>query len=226
MASYTFYRQFTFLAGLFSKPKLPTMKRGYCGMMVFKRRQVVVLSLILLIIVAGYLQYSYKKSSSAVSDKESGRLGEAVYVDNMDNEPADADDISMNEKTSKKAVSASKQATDFFAQARLDKEVVRSRDTEALKEISEDPGSLNEVKAEAYNCMMMLVNNSEKEANIETLVKERGFEDVIVLVAEDGSVDVVVKAPSLSSAQTAQIADIVTRHAGVDMSKLHITNIY
>ncbi len=195
-------------------------------MMVFKRRQVVVLSLILLIIVAGYLQYSYKKSSSAVSDRDSGRMGEAVYVDNMENEQADTGDIGLNENTGQKAISASKQATDFFAQARLDKEVVRSRDTEALKEISEDPGSLNEVKAEAYDYMMKIVNNSEKEANIETLIKERGFEDVIVLVAEDGSVDIVVKAPSLSSAQTAQIADIVMRHAGVDMLKLHIKNIY
>ena len=69
-------------------------------MMVLKRKQVVVLSLILMIIVAGVLQYSYNKSSTSVNEwddisvdnsyediaieeteEDDVRLGEAVYVD-------------------------------------------------------------------------------------------------------------------------------------------------
>ncbi len=52
-------------------------------MMVFKRKQIVVLSLVLMIVVAGYLQYSYKKSSISVNSKDNEKLGEAVYVENV-----------------------------------------------------------------------------------------------------------------------------------------------
>ena len=61
---------------------------------------------------------------------------------------------------------------------------------------------------------MQIIENSEKEMRIETLIKEKGYKDVVVLFGSDGSVDVVVKAPSLTSVQVAQIADIASRHAG------------
>jgi len=61
-------------------------------MMVLKRKQIVVLSLILMIVVAGYLQYSYNNSGSSGNDsddisvsqfdEETESLGEAWYVDN------------------------------------------------------------------------------------------------------------------------------------------------
>ena len=49
-------------------------------MMVFKRKQIVILALILMIVVAGYLQYSYRQGSTSANTE--GKLGEAVYVDN------------------------------------------------------------------------------------------------------------------------------------------------
>lgn len=42
-------------------------------MMVFKRKQIIILALILLIVVAGYLQYSYRQGNTS-ADSE-GRLG-------------------------------------------------------------------------------------------------------------------------------------------------------
>jgi len=199
-------------------------------MMVFKRKQIVVLSLILMIVIAGYLQYSYKKSSSSVSDKENGKLGEAVYVDNMDSSTLQTDEKDdkkdQKENKDKKVVSASKQVNDYFAQAKLDREVMRSKDADALKEISEDAGATNELKAQAYDQMMKIVDNSQRETKIETLVKEKGFEDVLAIFADDGSLDIIVKTSSLTSAQTAQIADIAIRHANMQMDQIHIKNVY
>lgn len=193
-------------------------------MMVFKRKQIVVLSLVLMIIIAGYLQYSYKKSSSSADNSgEKGRLGEAVYVDNYGETPSV--DVDAGGKA-QEDISASKEATNFFAQAKLDKEVTRSRDVDMLKEISSDEAATDEAKSHAYEKMMKLVDKSQQEMSIETLLKEAGFEDVFALFAEDGSLDIVVKAPSLTSAQTAQIADIAMRHADLDMTDIHIRNIY
>lgn len=197
-------------------------------MMVFKRKQIVVLSLVLMIVVAGYLQYSYKKSSVSVSGKDNSRLGEAVYVDS---ESANVDDKKENSKEKKedknqKAAEASKQTNDFFAQAKLDKQITRSKDMDALEAIAEDPNAAKDSKAKAYDQRMKLVQNSDRELRVETLLKEKGFSDVIAFFGDDGSLDVVVKSPNLTSVQTAQIADIVTRQANVEMDKLHIKNMF
>lgn len=191
-------------------------------MMVFKRKQIVVLSLIVMIVVAGYLQYTYKQTSVAVNeDKERGKLGEAVYVtgENISEEGKDKD-----ENESKTDVNASREANDFFAQAKLDKEITRSKNTDVLKSISEDPNASKETRESAYSQMMQIISKAEKEMKIESLLKEKGFKDAVVFFGEDDSIDVVVKAPNLSSAQVVQIADVVCRQGSIEITKVHVKN--
>lgn len=225
-------------------------------MMVFKRKQIVVLSLILMIVIAGYLQYSYKKSSVLVSgdtvETDSPRLGEAVYVDNSDlleNEVADKteesdkkdekkddkkdekkDDKKDNKKDEKKNankdVQASKQANEFFAQAKMDKDVTRGKNKDELEQITKDPNADKELKSQANKKILALIDKSEKEMAIETLIKEKGYSDVVVFIADDGSIDVVVKAQSLSDVEATQIADIASRQANVAISDVHVRSIF
>lgn len=224
--------------------------------MVFKRKQIVVLSLILMIVIAGYLQYSYKKSSVLVSgdtvETDSPRLGEAVYVDNSDlleNEVADKteesdkkdekkddkkdekkDDKKDNKKDEKKNankdVQASKQANEFFAQAKMDKDVTRGKNKDELEQITKDPNADKELKSQANKKILALIDKSEKEMAIETLIKEKGYSDVVVFIADDGSIDVVVKAQSLSDVEATQIADIASRQANVAISDVHVRSIF
>ena len=74
--------------------------------------------------------------------------------------------------------------------------------------------------------MMALIDIADKEMKIEALIKKEGFEDVIAFFADDGSIDIIVKAPSLSQAQVSQITDIVTRHAGVELDKITVKQKY
>jgi stage III sporulation protein AH len=196
-------------------------------MMVFKRKQIVILALILMIVVAGYLQYSYKQGSSS-ANKETGKLGEAVYVDNqVENQGlTDADKLTVTDTKAQKAVSASKLANDFFAQAKMDREVSRSESNDSFKAIAEDMNVSKETRDKASAQMLTLVSNGEKEMRIETLINKIGFSDCVTLFGDDGSIDIVVKAPSLTTAQTAQIADIASRQAKVDIEKVHIKPLY
>lgn len=233
-------------------------------MMVFKRKQIVVLSLVLMLVVAGYLQYSYKKGSTSVNNSDNSRLGEAVYVDSdytvsaddkesdgnkdkkedskdtkgkgdskdksndkdkaSDNDTAKSNDAS-DKKTSEN-LDASKEANDFFAQARLEKGVSRGRSDETLKAIAEDPGSTKEARNKALEKATRMAENSDREMRIENLIKKNGISDAIAFFADDGSVDIVVKAPNLSSAQTAQIYDVVSRQANLEIDKIRIKNIF
>jgi stage III sporulation protein AH len=115
-------------------------------MMVFKRKQIVILALILLIVVAGYLQYSYRQGSTS-ADAE-GKLGEAVYVDNeIYNEGFEESGMDLSENIDdQKNVTASKIANDYFVQARMDREQSRSEAAESLKSITEDINASTEIR--------------------------------------------------------------------------------
>jgi stage III sporulation protein AH len=177
-----------------------------------------------MIVVAGYLQYSYRQGTTSTSSD----LGEAVYVDNeVENESlAGTDQEPSDNAAVQKNVTASKMANDFFAESKMEKETSRSKNSESLKAITEDINASKETKAVAYEKMIALSDNADKEMRIETLINKLGFADSFVLFADDGSVDIVVKTPSLSTSQTAQITDVVTRQAEVDVVDIHIKTMF
>jgi stage III sporulation protein AH len=195
-------------------------------MMVFKRKQIVILALILMIVVAGYLQYSYRQGSTS-ADVE-GKLGEAVYVDNeIDNEGIAGTELNASDNTqAQENVKASKMANDYFVQAKIDKEQSRSKTNESLEAITKDINASKETKTEAYDKMMTITDNADKEMRIESLINKMVFEESFVVFADNGSVDIVVKTPSLSTSQTAQITDIVIRQGEVAVKDIHIKPLF
>lgn len=190
-----------------------------------KRKQIIVLSLVLMLVIAGYLQYSYNKSSQ-FSEQDSAQIGDAVYVDNQNMAAADATSVQAEKKVTDKAATASKEANSFFAQAKMDRDVVRGKDTEALKGITEDKLATKDAKSKAYEKMIKIVETSQKEMRIETLIKEKGFSDVVALFSDNGNVDVIVKAPGISKADAAKIADIVMRQGNVSLDKIVIKPMF
>ena len=108
----------------------------------------------------------------------------------------------------------------------MDKETSRSKSSESLKAITEDTNASSETKEAAYDKMMAITGNADKEMRIEALINKLGFADSFVLFADDGSVDIVVKTPSLSTSQTAQITDVVTRQAKVSVEDIHIKTMF
>ena len=190
----------------------------------FNKKQVIALSLVLVVVVAGYLQYSYRDAGASVSSNTSGgKIGEAVYVNGTDvNESLSLPDgIATQGQTS-----TTGQSDDFFANVKLDREVLRAKDREALSEIANDVNASADIRANAYEEMMKIIKDGERETKIETLLKEKGYSKVAVIFGDDGSVDVVVKAPNLTQNQVMQIADIAARQAGVSVDKIHVKNIY
>ncbi len=186
-----------------------------------KRKQIIVLSLVLMLVIAGYLQYSYNKSSQ-FSEDDSAQIGDAVYVDNQGVTADDQASATGTEKT----VTASKEANNYFAQTKMDRDVVRDKNIETMKGITDDQLASKEAKQDAHDKMMKIVEISQKEVNIENLIKGKGFSDVVALFGDDGSVDIVVKAPALTKAQTAQIADIAMRQGNVPIDKIVIKKMF
>jgi len=189
------------------------------------KKQILVVALVLVIITAGVLQFLYGDTGFSSKNDGEERLGEAVYVDNITGEAVNSDggtdaDGTVAENTDTVA-DAEK---DYFTQARLERDAIRSRQKEELKDLTSSNAG-DEITAKAQQEYLDLIRRAEIEATIESLIKQRGIEDVVVIFGSTGTVDLVVKAESLSQSETAQISDIVMRHAGVEMKDIHIKNM-
>jgi stage III sporulation protein AH len=63
------------------------------------------------------------------------------------------------------------------------------------------------------------------ENDTETLLEAKGFEDAIVIMSEDGNIDVIINADSVTEQEMAQVEDIVKRQTGAESSKIVISPV-
>ncbi len=112
---------------------------------------------------------------------------------------------------------------DYFTATALDRQEARDEAIDVLKLISESEDASAEAKAEAAEKISQIALDIQNEANIETLVKAKGFDDCVAVISE-GSVTVIVSADELLASQTAQILTIVYETTGISPEKVSIIN--
>ncbi len=118
---------------------------------------------------------------------------------------------------------ASGEAEDYFTAAALGREEARGEAIDVLKLISDNEEASAEARAEAAEQIAKIALDIQNEANIETLVKAKGFEDCVAIISDD-SVSVIVSAESLVASQTAQILSVVYDTTGILPDKVTIIN--
>ena len=106
----------------------------------------------------------------------------------------------------------------------VDRDAIRRSELQALKEIASDASATEEIRSEAQRRRMTLMEWMEKEAAIEEVLCARGYEAAVVTVHAD-SVNVVVKADTLSRDQAGVILELVTRETGVTGGNVKIIPI-
>lgn len=166
-------------------------------MMVVKKKQLVIAALAVVIGTAGYL------NAGRDTDTEAGQkyLGEAQLVNSTETENAGS--------------------TDFFAQARIDREAGRSRSIETFNAVLQNENADSSAKASAEQGVLELAQNTETETAVENLLRAKGFEDAVCYI-NNGMANVVVKTEVLDSAGAAQISEIVTQQSGIPQEKIKI----
>lgn len=122
------------------------------------------------------------------------------------------------------AVFSSSNGVAMLSEAKLLKEQVRAKNKETLMEIINSDGLSDEQKQEAVNTMVQMTAIAEKEAAAEILLEAKGFSDVVVSI-NDGAVDVVVNALTLTDVQRAQIEDIVKRKTEIGAENIVISTV-
>ena len=115
------------------------------------------------------------------------------------------------------------QENNYFTSTALDRSEARDEAIDVLKLVTENAEASEEAKAEASAKISQIAVDIQNEANIETLVKAKGFEECVAIISE-GAVSVIVSAESLQAADTAQILTIVYETTGISPEKVSIIN--
>ena len=112
---------------------------------------------------------------------------------------------------------------DYFAASRLSREQARDEAVSTLKELSESETADQTAKDEAAAQISALAEDSVAEANIESMIRAKGYEDAVVMIGDE-SVNVVVAPPEggLQATDVTVIKDIVVAEAGVTAGQIKI----
>ena len=178
---------------------------------IFRKNQVIITALAIMIVVAGYLDHVQRQKRNAQELEETSASMQDLSAEDL------------GEDTTGEAllVSGSIQ-TDIFAAAKLSREQMRARNKETLTALIENEEVAEEQREEAVAAMIALTDTAERENAAEVLLQAKGFGSVVVNITDE-SVDVCVGATELNDSQVAQIQDIVERKTGIAAKNTVIT---
>lgn len=215
-----------------------------------KKNQIVIFAIALMLITAGYLNYSMKTEETAVwsdqTNEQVAGIGDAKLVssnnaienntisnsivdnDNTQvstskNEISNRNDVVENNDVSQTSANVSGGNDKYFSESRLEREKMYSEMLESYQSML----SSNNVSSEQRNNAQSEISkiNSQKNAIMiaENLIKNKGFKDIVIFVNNE-SVSVVIDSENLQEADIAQIQSIIQRELSVNAQNIHISN--
>lgn len=198
----------------------------------FKKNQIIIATLAVMIAVAGYLNYSgrlFGETADGTTEANADLANQELLDISEEDIETSAGDIASNdsevEGTPGEAVLTNGTAESTVAQAKVSREQVRAQNKETLQAIIDNTNLSDAEKQEAVDQMIQMTEIAEQEAVIESLMASKGFSEAVVSLDSD-SADIVVRAEELTDANRAQIEDIVTRKTDIAPENIVITPLY
>ena len=210
---------------------------------IFKKNQVIITALAIMIAVAGYINYSdsqfgTSKEKKTEDTKETASETQEIVeeIESLDYDITDETAmLEENQKVQEQEGETETEAetetpgeavltgsSNFAAQAKVNREQVRSANKETLLEIINNENLGEEQKQDAVNSMVNMTNLAEQEEAAELLLEAQGFSNIVVNLTGD-SADVIVPKEYMEDARRAQIEDIVKRKTSVPAENIVIT---
>ena len=146
-------------------------------------------------------------------EKKNGKLD--VAIDLSDVSAALADKEKEPESVSKD------ESEDMFAQMTMSRRKARDEAVEVLSDVAQSSTAIESMKKEALAELEQIAVDIECEANIESLIMAKGFDECVAVVNGD-TASVIVRTDGLLANEVAQISEIVYEQAGVHPDNLNI----
>lgn len=216
-------------------------------MKILKRNQLIVLVVSLMLITAGYLNFTANQENlqtSTIADRDDESIGDAQLVSTVPSEnevnmienlvkgqtdATEEQNVSVDNETPASSTvdntgDKKEESEDFyFTTSKLDRNTMYSETLETYQEMYNNPNATAEAKTEALNKINSINNTKNAIMISENLIMAKGFEDAVIFVNE-GSVSVIIKSEELKGEQVAQIQNIVSRELSVGAETIHISN--
>lgn len=174
---------------------------------VISKKHIILSVLVIALAAAVYLNWQFgSQKVENTEDNTSSYLGAAQYVSATISDQASA---SVNP---------------YFEETRHTREESRNSKLEILKETVSNVKSTEEEIAAAKAEIEQISNDIESEANIESLVKAKGFSDCAAILS-NGTATIIVPSEGLLASQTVQIQDIVSSQTGYSLENIKIIEI-
>ena len=211
----------------------------------FRRNQIIITTLAIMIAAAGYLNYSAKQEMAEVEVFEAGMMeisdedilaeNQAVHgiddgsleeIKSLDSDgtelPVDTITSTGIENPGEAVLTGGTSVSEYIAGVQLDREQIRAKNKETMMELINSDQIPDTEKQAVIQTMIRMTEIAEKENAAETLLKAKGFVDPVVSITEN-QVDVVVNAVTLTDPERAQIEDIVKRKTEIGADGIVIT---
>lgn len=217
-------------------------------MKLFKKNQVVIYVIALMLVVAGYLNFTangdLKSAVQTASSEEEldkmANIGDAQLVSSnvvseedfnqqestinalVENNMIESNDTNSNNTVST-STSVSKSNKDYFSSSKLDRDTMYSQMLETYENILNSNNSLETQKQSASEEIKKINNVKNSIMICENLIKTKGFDDVVIFVNEE-SISVIVEDEQLDTEEVAKIQNIISRELNAKVENIHISN--
>ncbi len=201
-----------------------------------KKNQLVILTIALMLVTAGYLNYTSNEESNSVQtggeieNLNLASIGDAELVNSDDiaksteENTAGENNIENTQEQEMQTVSKPEEKQDdYFVSSKLGRDTMYSQMIESYQKVL----SNTNISEEQKNISTQEIANINATKNAimisENLIKTKGFEDCIIFV-NDKSISAIIKAEQLNTDQIAQIQNIIAREMKADINDIHISN--
>lgn len=217
-------------------------------MKILKRNQLIVLVVSLMLITAGYLNFTTNQenvATSTIAERTDTTIGDAEFVSTVphnenkveesaiveNDENAISNEMSNEQEnlvetnaTEQKQEESKKSENDYyFITSKLDRNTMYSETLETYQEMYNNANATAEQKQEALKKINNINNTKNAIMIAENLIIAKGFKNVVIF-ANEGSISVVIQADELKPEEVAQIQNIVSRELNVGAEIIHISN--
>lgn len=210
---------------------------------IMKKNQVVILTLALMLMTAGYMNYTNNHENENVLLAQLGdaklvstnvaEINEIVnentnetQVENNIQNQTETNNIEENkveeENSNDSNNNAIESTDDYFTKSKLERETMYSQMLETYQKILENEKIASDQKDIAENEIKNINDKKNAIMIVENLLKTKDFEKAVVFINEQ-SVNVVVKGEKLETEQVAQIQNIIQRELKTNIENIHIT---
>lgn len=200
---------------------------------IFRKNQMLFLVLGLILVTAGYLNYTYTpeiKYRTELTGNIDDSLGDTIYVNAFKEDSVETsvlvDDVNVESNTiNNDEIKDKKEDTKkdtYFAQTKIERDKMLDEQIDTYKEILENGNVANEQKTVAQNKIEEITKLKNSIMIAEKLILLKDVEDVVIMTSGK-NVNVIIKnGEEIEKEKVAQIYSIINRELEADINNIQI----